>query len=329
MNDRLPADLAGTFEAAVAALADGRIVVVTDVIRDIGVVGVAGSRTTPENVNFLIRHCRGIVYAAVSRNQLDRLRIGHQYGADVMREHVYVAVDAIENVTTGVSAADRMRTIRTIIDPASTRAALRTPGHVLPTVVDGSGRIETFYMNEALQYLADAAGLGDGVALAAVLAPDGEMATADQLADFAREHDAPRLDVTDVLRARRATDGWPNPWPGQLTASLRHLRTDIAITACGAYQRHERFPVAVLPFCPLGHALRGPGPCRDRLDAALERLAGGGVGAVVLTWPAGRPLPPDGHDGERHHHAVNPRLARLVAADLAAAPPTDLYADSE
>jgi hypothetical protein len=75
--------------------------------------------------------------------------------------------------------------------------------------------------------------------------------------------------------------------------------------------------------------LRRPGPCRDRLDAALERLSGGGAGAVVLTWPAGRPLPPDGNDGEGHHHAVNPRLARLVAADLAAASPTDLYADSE
>jgi 3,4-dihydroxy-2-butanone 4-phosphate synthase len=331
VNGRLPADLAGPFEAAVSALADGRVVVVTDVIRDIGVVGVAGSRTTPENVNFLIRHCRGIVYAAVSRAQLDRLRIGHQYGADVMREHVYVAVDAIDNVTTGVSAADRMRTIRTIIDPTSTRAALRTPGHVLPTVVDMSGRIETFYVNEALQYLADAAGLGDGLALAAVLAPDGEMATADQLVEFAREHDAPLLDVTDVLRARRAADGWPEPSPGQLTASLRHLRTDIAVTSRGAHQRHDRFPVVVLPFCPAGHALRTPGPCRERLDAALDRLDRDGAGAVVLTWPAGRPLPPDGdaepdaerHGGRRHHHTANPRLARLIAADLAAALPTE------
>jgi 3,4-dihydroxy-2-butanone 4-phosphate synthase len=325
MTDRRPpADLTDGLDAAVAALRSGGVVVVTDAIRDIGVVGIAGSRTTPENVNFLIRHCRGIVYAAASRAQLDRLRIGHQYGADVMHAHVYVAVDAIENVTTGVSAADRARTIRTIIDPSATRAALRTPGHVLPTVIDTSGRIENFYFNEALQYLVSLAGLGDGVALSAVLAPDGEMASAADLARFADEHDTPCIDFTDVLRARRALDGWREPWRGQLTASLNHLRTDVAITASGAYRCHERFPVAVLPFCPSGHALRAPGRCRDQLDAALAAVAEHGAGAVVLTWPAGHPVPVNGDDA-RHDHVANPRLARLMAAELAAALPADVF----
>jgi 3,4-dihydroxy-2-butanone 4-phosphate synthase len=325
---RAPADLADRLDAAVAALRSGGVVVVTDAIRDIGVVGIAGSRTTPENVNFLIRHCRGIVYAAAVRHQLDRLGIGHQHGADVMRAHVYVAIDAVEGVTTGVSAADRTRTIRTIIDPGSTRAALRTPGHVLPTVIDTSGRIENFYFNEALQYLVSLAGLGDGLALSAVLAADGEMASAADLEGFAAEHGAVCLDFTDVLRARRALQGWSRPWPGQLTASLSHLRVDVAVTAYGGYQRHERLPVAVLPFCPSGHALRAPGPCRDRLDAALAAVADHGAGAVVLAWPAGRPIPAgdnnDDNDGERHEHVANPRLARLIAAELAAALPADL-----
>jgi 3,4-dihydroxy 2-butanone 4-phosphate synthase / GTP cyclohydrolase II len=190
-SEALTEDLAQPIAAALQQLRAGGPVVITDAIRDIGVAGIAGSRTTPDNVNFLIGQCRGIVYAGASRAQLTNLRIGHQHGADVMRSHVYVAVDAIENVTTGVSAADRSTTIATIIDPKSTRAQLRTPGHVLPTVIDTSGQLERFYFNEALQYLVGLAGLGEGLALSAVLAVDGSMASVGELRTFAAEHAAP------------------------------------------------------------------------------------------------------------------------------------------
>lgn len=71
-----------------------------------------------------------------------------------------------------------------------------------------------------------------------------------------------------------------------------------------------------------------PGPCRDRLDAALAAVAGYGAGAVVLTWPAGHPIPAGGDDA-RHEHPANPRLAWLIAAKLAAALPTELSLPAE
>jgi 3,4-dihydroxy-2-butanone 4-phosphate synthase len=315
-----PADLADRLAAARGALRAGGHVVVTDRIRDIGVVGIAGSRTTPDNVNFLIQHCRGIVYVGATREHLDRIGIGHQDGGDVLRSKVYVAVDAVAEVTTGVSAADRAATIRTVINPVTSRAQLRTPGHVLPTTIDTSGSIENFYFNEALDYLISTAGLGTGLALSAVLAPDGSMATVHQLTSFAQRHDVPCLDITDALRARRYAEGWGDPWPGELALDLSHLRTQVAITARGAHERRDEYPVELLPFCMVGHALRAPSPCRDRLEAALDRVAELGTGAVVLAWPATR-REREVHVANDHTHKVNPALAGLIAADLAAAVP--------
>jgi 3,4-dihydroxy 2-butanone 4-phosphate synthase/GTP cyclohydrolase II len=320
-----PADLLDRLDSCVATLRRGEIVVITDRIRDIGVVGIAGSRTTAQNVNFLIQHCRGIVYGGAAREHLDRLGIGHQDGADVLRSQVYVAVDAVADVTTGVSAADRATTIRAIIDRTTTRAQLRTPGHVLPSAIDTSGRVESFYFNEALQYLITMAGLGTGLALSAVLAADGSMASAHDLLGFAAEHNAPCIDFTEVLRARRHRDGWSEPWPGQRTLTMSHLRTSLAITAVGAHEHHAEYPVELLPFCMIGHALRAPVPCRDQLEAALERMERRGTGAVALAWPAGaRGQSPD-HAGN-HEHRVNPALAGLIAAELAAALPQSALA---
>jgi 3,4-dihydroxy 2-butanone 4-phosphate synthase/GTP cyclohydrolase II len=319
-----PADLAERLAAAREALRSGGHVVVTDRIRDIGVVGIAGSRTTASNVNFLIQHCRGIVYAGATREHLDRIGIGHQHGTDVLRSKVYVAVDSVMDVTTGVSAADRAATIRAVIDPATTRSQLRTPGHVLPTVIDTSGSIENFYLNEALHYLNSTAGLGTGLALSAVLAPDGSMATVAQLNDFAERHGITCLDLTELLRARRRAEGWTEAWPGQRAFDLTQLRTQVAITALGAHEWHDEYLIELLPFCMVGHALRAPSPCRDRLEAALASVERRGAGAVVLAWPSTRRGGDThtAHPAEHEDHHVNPALAWLVAAELAAAVPS-------
>lgn len=322
MTGLLPHDLVRPIERCVETLRSGGVVVLTDALRDIGVAGFAASAASNDNVNFLVQHCRGIVYIGASRARLAQLDLGHQVGSDVMRSHVYVAVDAVQGVTTGVSSADRVRTIRTVVDPASTRADLRTPGHVLPTAVDTTATVEHHYVNESLQYLCDLAGLGDGIALSAVLAVDGSMATACGLADFSVAHGLQHVDFTDVLRARRAVAGWSDEWPGARTISLVHLRTDLSVTALQAHRLHDRFPVEVLPLCATGHIVRAACACRAQLDAALDRLDRRGFGAVAVAWPTGQPFGGTGTvPCADHVRLVNPGLARLLAADLAAALP--------
>lgn len=311
----MDSELTETVEEALARLRAGGHVVLVDPISDLGIAGYAGRSITPDAVNFLVTRCRGIVYAGAPRHQLEHLKIGRQHGAGLLQEGVFVAVDARARVTTGVSAADRAETIRTILDPATTRDHLRTPGHVLPYAIDETGDIRRYWLAEPLQYLVTRAGLGDGVALAGVLATDGSMATARQLAEFARETGTVCLDVADVLRAQRHAEGWPAPWPGHRIASLAYANLDLAITAAGAHEKHADFEVFVLPYCPAGHALRIAGPCRDRLEHALGELDARGRGAVVLVSRSDRPLATCGE----HPTEVSPHLAQLVAADLAAA----------
>ncbi|WP_433045947.1 3,4-dihydroxy-2-butanone-4-phosphate synthase [Dactylosporangium sp. CS-033363] len=299
-------------DAAVAHLRAGEPVVVVDPIGNLGIAGYAGRSIAPEAVNFLVTRCRGIVYAGAPRSRLGHLQIGRQHGAGPLQEGVLVAVDARAGVTTGVSAADRARTIRTILDPATTRDQLRTPGHVLPNAIDESGDIAGYGLSEALQHLVARAGLGPGVALAGVLDADGEMARADELARFARCHGTVALDVADVLRAQRLAEGWSSPWPGHRIVRLAHTGLDLFVTALDGHRRHGTFEVCVLPYDPAGHTLRVPGPGRDALESALDALHARGRGAVVLASGSA----PDADSGTV---AALPHVAALVAADLAAA----------
>lgn len=305
-----------TVQRATAALAEGRPAVVADAVRDIGVVGLAGRHVDAEDVNFMIKECRGILYAALSDDRLDELGIGRPWGSDVMRSYVYVAVDAIEGVTTGISAADRARTIRALVDPTSTRNDFRSPGHVVPAAIDMSGELSRFYLTESVQRLVSMAGQGHGVALAAVLNSAGDMASVGELQQFAAEHSLPLVTVADVVRAHRAQEGWPRPWPGTESISLVHLRRTVAIRARDVHQPRERISIALLELCLDGHVLGAPGACRDRLDAAITAFEQGGLDIVAVTRDTS--ADDDNHECGRTNPWV-PALADLLAADLAAA----------
>ncbi len=302
------------------ALNAGKPVVVTDAVRDIGVAGLAGASTSAVNMNFLIKDCRGIIYAGLPASRLAQMDIGRQVGGDVFRSQVHVAVDAIEGVTTGVSAADRAATVHALIDPTTKRNELRSPGHVLPTGVDESGAMSHFNLAEALAHLTARAGMGQGIALSGVLAADGSMANCEQLENFARVHDSPLIDVADVVRARRLAEGWSGPRPDSWTTTLVHLRLGIAVHALGAYQSHETFPVTVLPYCPTGQLVRGSCGCGHLLSQALDHLERSGIGAVAVSWSA----PAAEHEtvctGHEESSAIG--LEQLLAADLAGASAT-------
>jgi 3,4-dihydroxy-2-butanone 4-phosphate synthase len=282
----------------------------------VGVAGIAGVLASPENVNFLVKECRGILYVGITRERLDTLGIGQQSGSDSLRSQIFIAVDAIKDVTTGVSASDRMRTIQTLIDPHSVKADLRSPGHVLPTLIDESGDVAKFYFNEALQYLVTMAGLMGGVALAGVLDRNGSMATAHDTREIAANHGIPVIDIHDVLRMSRWLDGWDSPWSGWKALHLVHLRIELAVRAYRAHETHENYPVAVFNWCIPGQSLRIPCACRFRFDQAVEALEKGGLGAVALWRPLDRKGEAMDQSGCDTHTEVLANLDQLIAADL-------------
>lgn len=264
----------------------------------------------------MIRDCRGILYAGLPDERLRELDIGRPWGSDVMRSYVYVAVDALDGVTTGISAADRTRTILALMDPASQRSDFRTPGHVVPAAIDMGGDVARFYLTESVQELVTLAGEGEGIALTAVLNDDGHMASVDELHDFAARHDCPIIDVAEVLRSRRRGTGWQAPWKGTRSVSLVHLRRHVALRARDAHRVREVLRISIMEFCMDGHVLGVEGECRDRLHGAVEALGDGDLDALAVTRDTSSDE--DTHRCDRRGHYLEP-LADLLAADLAAA----------
>jgi 3,4-dihydroxy-2-butanone 4-phosphate synthase len=115
-----------------------------------------------------------------------------------------VSVEAREGVTTGISAHDRARTIRTLADPASTPADFSMPGHVFPLRARPGGVLERPGQTEAAVDLARLAGLHPVVAICEIMADDGTMARLPELERFASRHDIPIISVADLAAVRRA-----------------------------------------------------------------------------------------------------------------------------
>lgn len=189
--------------AAVAALAQGRgVLVVDDADRENeGDMIFAAATLTKEQMALLIREGSGIVCLVLTAERCKALDLppmvadnSSSYGTPFT-----VSIEARNGVTTGVSAADRVTTIKTAIDPASTPADLARPGHVFPLAANPGGIKARQGHTEATLDLMRRAGLPDSGVLCEVTNPDGTMAKGDQLAAFAERYDMPLVSIADLL----------------------------------------------------------------------------------------------------------------------------------
>jgi len=199
-----------TIEQAIAALRAGRFVIIIDGPdrENEGDLCIAGQFITPEAVNFIVREARGLLCAAMAPEWVDRLRLPPMVDPAVnsapFGTAFTVSVEAREGVTTGISALDRARTIRTLADPASTPADFAMPGHVFPLRARPGGVLERPGQTEAAVDLARLAGLHPVVAICEIMADDGTMARLPVLERFAARHDIPIISVADLAAVRRA-----------------------------------------------------------------------------------------------------------------------------
>lgn len=202
-----PDQLAGTVERAVAQIAAGRpVVVVDDADRENeGDLVFAAERATPELLAFTIRHTSGFICAPLTGEDCDRLELPPMYHVNQDRRGTAftVTVDAREGVSTGISAADRARTIRLLADPATTAGDLARPGHVAPLRARPGGVLRRAGHTEAAVDLAMLAGLRPAGALCELVNDDGTMMRGPELARFGAEHDLPLLPITDLIAYRR------------------------------------------------------------------------------------------------------------------------------
>ncbi|HYN92243.1 MAG TPA: bifunctional 3,4-dihydroxy-2-butanone-4-phosphate synthase/GTP cyclohydrolase II [Pilimelia sp.] len=200
----------GAIEEAVAQLAAGRpVVVVDDEDRENeGDLIFPAELATPELLAFMVRHTSGFVCVALTPAECDRLDLPPMYhtNQDKRGTAYAVTVDAREGVTTGISAADRARTIRLLADPATGPGDLSRPGHVVPLRALPGGVLRRAGHTEAAVDLAVLAGLRPAGALCERLNEDGTMMRVPELAAFAAEHGLVMITIADLIAHRRRTD---------------------------------------------------------------------------------------------------------------------------
>jgi 3,4-dihydroxy 2-butanone 4-phosphate synthase/GTP cyclohydrolase II len=194
---------------AVAALAAGRMVIVVDDAdrEDEGDLVVAAELVTEEQMAFLVRHTTGIVCAPMSAARAQELQLPQmvETNTDGHGTAFTVTVDHIETGT-GVSAADRTRTVRALAGPGTRPEQLRRPGHVFPLRARSGGVLVRAGHTEAAVDLTTMAGLSGVGVIGEIVDEDGSMRRGASLEGFAAEHGLPVLAIADLVRYRRATE---------------------------------------------------------------------------------------------------------------------------
>jgi 3,4-dihydroxy 2-butanone 4-phosphate synthase/GTP cyclohydrolase II len=306
-------------ERAVVDLAAGRpVLVVDDEDRENeGDLIVAAEHATAENIAFLVRHTSGVLCAPMTGADLDRLALPPMSAVneDPKGTAYTVSVDARAGVGTGISAADRARTLRALADPRTVAADLTRPGHVFPLRAVEGGVLARRGHTEASVDLARLAGLRPAAVIGEVVADDGSMARGPQLAAFAVEHDLALLSVADLVayvsaapadRAEHAAapSGVPviDPPPALRAEAVTQLptrhgtfravgfatedptgsRVEHVVLVRGDLGDGEDLLARVHSECLTGDVLGSQRcDCGAQLDAALAAVAREGRGAVV------------------------------------------------
>ncbi|MGW5363957.1 bifunctional 3,4-dihydroxy-2-butanone-4-phosphate synthase/GTP cyclohydrolase II [Actinopolymorpha pittospori] len=199
-----------SIERAVADLAAGRpVVVVDDEERENeGDLIFPAAAVTPELVAFMVRYSSGVLCVSLEGSELDRRGIGAMttQNKESMRTAFAVSVDAAQGVTTGISAADRARTIQVLADPNAHPDDLVQPGHVFPLRYRPGGVLVRPGHTEAAVDLARLAGWAPVGVLAELVDDDGSMLRGKHLRAFADEHDLALISIAELIRYRRQHD---------------------------------------------------------------------------------------------------------------------------
>ena len=194
-------------ERAIADFAAGRAVVMVDDEdrENEGDIVFAAAKATPELMAFTIRHSSGVICVPMPGAMLDRLEIPLMtpHNKDAYRTAYTISVDARDGVTTGISAADRAHTVRTLADSATESWELTRPGHVFPLRYREGGVLVRRGHTEAAVDLAVLAGLTPAGVLVEVVNDDGTMKRGRQLREFADEHDLALISIEELVRHRR------------------------------------------------------------------------------------------------------------------------------
>ena len=265
-----------TIEEALDDFRQGQFVIVVDDEdrENEGDFIIAAEKITPEKVNFMLQHGRGVLCCPITEHRCAELDLMHQVAnnTSMLGTPFTVTVDKLEGCTTGVSAADRAATIRALADPSSKPETFGRPGHINPLYAKAGGVLQRAGHTEAGVDLARLAGLQPAAALIEIMNADGTMARMPQLQEVAKEFGLKIITIKDLIEYRL------NHEFRSQNSEVRNLKSEITNLNTSLIERGETV------FLPTENGEFMLTPFRD-LTTGLEH--------VVLTkgtWNADEPV---------------------------------------
>ena len=293
-----------SIESVIADLRKGKMVIVVDDAdrENEGDLIMAAQHVTPQAVNFMAKHGRGLICAPTTSERLQQLGVGRMVrnNRETFKTDFQVSVDAARGVTTGISAADRAETIRILANPTAVPEDLVQPGHVFPLRARPGGVLQRAGHTEAAVDLVQLAGARPIGVICEIMSDDGTMARLPELLKFAKKHRLKISTIEDLIKYRRTREKlvereevvkMPTEF-GDFNLYLYHSKLDnnhhLALV-CGDVAGKQNVLVRVHSECLTGDVFSSRRcDCGPQLHQAMRQVAEAGRGVIVYMRQEGR-----------------------------------------
>lgn len=293
-----------SIEQALEDFKAGRFVIVVDDEdrENEGDLIMAAELVTPEAVNYMLRHGRGVLCAPITNERCARLQLEHQVqqNTSMLGTPFTVTVDKLEGCTTGVSTHDRCETIRALADPASTPETFGRPGHINPLYAQDRGVLARAGHTEAAVDLARLSGLHPAACLIEILNEDGTMARMPQLEDFAEREGLHIITIRDLIAYRLKNEclvekgeevDMPTCYGHFRLIPFRQKDNGLEHIALikGEWEKDEAILTRVHSSCATGDIFGSMRcDCGDQLHEAMRKIDKEGKGVILYLNQEGR-----------------------------------------
>ena len=291
-------------EAALDDFRQGKFVIVVDDEdrENEGDLIIAAEKITPDDVNFMLKHARGVLCAPVTLSRAEELDLPHQVAdnTSMLGTPFTVTVDKLEGCTTGVSTHDRAATIRALADPASTPQTFGRPGHINPLYAQDNGVLRRSGHTEAAVDLCKLAGLYPVGALMEIMNEDGTMARMPQLIEKAKAWNMKIITIKDLIAYRLKKESTievgeevdlPTIYGHFRLVPFRQKSNGVEHMAVikGEWKPGDAVLVRVHSSCATGDILGSKRcDCGEQLHKSLEMIEQEGQGVVIYMQQEGR-----------------------------------------
>jgi 3,4-dihydroxy 2-butanone 4-phosphate synthase/GTP cyclohydrolase II len=294
-----------TIDEALEDIERGRMVILVDDEdrENEGDLCMAAEKITPEAINFMAKYGRGLICLSLTPERLEELKLPMMTddNTSAFGTAFTVSIEAKKGVTTGISAADRAKTILTAIDPKTTSEDLARPGHISPFRARRGGVLQRAGQTEGSVDLAKMARLYPAGVICEIMSEDGTMARVPELIEFAKKHDLKIVTIKDLIKYRMRTESFvrrlasvkmPTVYGGEFTAiaygNIVDDNVHIALVK-GEIKPSDEVFVRVHSQCFTGDVFGSKRcDCGDQLHKAMERIKKEGKGVILYMKQEGR-----------------------------------------